>query len=301
MKPLNIDNGTEEQWLLRYSELEALVQKKDRWPRLDGYHHPLLFLWINKQVEKKERNQLQEKYVNLLNKLNFDWKKRRTVVPWDDHFKKLESIKTTTGGFSLNNTKYRSNQTFFYWIRNQKREIKRGVVPTDRYEKLKELGFVDHVLGGLQHPGIEDELGDGQNVGESDIVIKSTFSVDIDGMPTDMHHIDQNANNNNNVHPNGKPSFTKQQLDKEPWKYFVKKLEEFKMKFGHTNPPFSIQEYHDLAGWVHYMRSERKKNKKLSDDLVHILDSLGFDWNKEGSTPVKKTTKKSDKKPSKSS
>jgi len=75
--------------------------------------------------------------------------------------------------------------------------------------------------------------------------------------------------------------FTKQELDKTPWRYWLPKLEEYKAKFGHLNPPFSNGEHHDLACWIFYLRSQRKKGKPMPEQLVHNLDAIGFDWHQE--------------------
>ncbi|PRP82953.1 helicase [Planoprotostelium fungivorum] len=318
-----IDNNSEENWMKIYSELEALYARKRRLPRLDYYHHPHLYLWINKQVkesqqldshakvERRERGELEERFAQMLTNLGFDWRKRRTLISWEEHYKKLTKVKEETGGFSLSNTKYHKNQTFFYWIRNQKRELKRGVVPVDRLEKLREIGFVDWVMSKLPS-ATEEELV------RSEEEVKLTPWEGLT-VPTENNHtdndplrmtVDLDSLAPDLVEASMMPQiparkFTKQELDKTPWRwrlicffterdrYWIPKLEEYKAKFGHLNPPFTNGEHHDLACWVYYLRAARKKNKPMPEHLIHQLDSMGFDWQLQETAQA--TTKKTKK------
>jgi len=273
---VGVEGGVEDVWTRHFLELDELTKRKKKFPRLDYYHHPHLFLWVNKQVEHREKGLLTDKQIELLSKCGFDWKKRRTILTWDEHFKKLKKVKDQTGSFSLSNTKYKNNPTFFYWIRNQKREIKRGVVPHYRLEKFREIGFVDFVLhkNGTNGDGMGMD-GDHHHHHHHHHHDKKEFSLEPDDPSTEY---DQ-------------PKFTKQQLDKTPWKYWIPKLIEFKNKFGHTDPPFTNGEWHDLACWVYYLRSQRKKHRQLPDELVQQLEGMHFDWNKE-TAPTRKNYKR---------
>ena len=62
-----------------------------------------------------------------------------------------------------------------------------------------------------------------------------------------------------------------------PWKQRINDLKLFKKEYGHCNVPQKYQPNPALGHWVAKMR-QRKKRGKLAEDIILILDGLGFVW-----------------------
>ncbi|MFA6236247.1 MAG: helicase associated domain-containing protein [Bacteriovorax sp.] len=59
------------------------------------------------------------------------------------------------------------------------------------------------------------------------------------------------------------------------WENNFQKLQNFKIKNGHCNVPFSFQEDPSLASWV---RKQRAHRRKLAKEHKEKLNQLGFSW-----------------------
>ncbi|MBK1877594.1 helicase associated domain-containing protein [Pelagicoccus mobilis] len=62
------------------------------------------------------------------------------------------------------------------------------------------------------------------------------------------------------------------------WDEMFEALRTFKEEHGHCNVPQNWKEDKQLGKWVNHRRGDYKLGK-LTDDMIHKLESIGFVWN----------------------
>lgn len=65
----------------------------------------------------------------------------------------------------------------------------------------------------------------------------------------------------------------------EQWMKHYNELKEFYTHFGHTNVTRTTDEFKSLGNWVAEQRRKKRRNK-LSDQQIHLLDQLKFEWDR---------------------
>lgn len=89
--------------------------------------------------------------------------------------------------------------------------------------------------------------------------------------------------------------FTWKIPDRIIWEDFYDRLLFFSNKMGHCDVPHHYPEDKELAKWVVKQRNEfqlyqASKKSILRPEYVHMLDEIGFDWQKKGSLSLSRKT-----------
>ena len=97
-------------------------------------------IWLNFQRKIFRRGKLPEDRVQKLKELGLELDPRIVVRPWDENYETL--CKAINNGVKVTQKTVYEGIKIGSWVTTQRRLFKRGELPEDRIQKLKELGVV---------------------------------------------------------------------------------------------------------------------------------------------------------------
>jgi len=293
-------------WERKISELKAYKSKTGHTnvPRNFSLNLALGDFVFN-QREAKKNDMLSNPKIKELNELGFSWlkpvrppKKASHASNWEGNFLALQAYMTKHGHDDFGRTMESTSKTG-RWVHRQRVAYKAGNLDQEKIDKLKSVGFTFD-QGNLKSdakPWTEqyEELKQYKEANGDCCVPpqyepnpslyywlgtqRSTFKK---GKMSDerialLKELDFNFSTkprtrNTATLKDGKKPF----LDESEWQKMYKEMEVVKEKTGKAD---AHQRSGPLGTWVHYNRFYRK-NGKLPEEKIALLDKLGFVWNK---------------------
>ena len=290
-------------WERRLSELKAYKEKTGTTnvPKKFSLNIGLGEFVFNQRMANKDKN-LSEEKIKALEELGFDFTVRQTKkgkekkTIWESRFDDLEEYKDKCGDLNIPND-YQPNPALSGWLRRQKKYHREGVLKSEKYERLKALGFnfggpkqerrpwneqykalveykAEH--GNLEVPvhyepnpslyywiGTQRQSYKQGKLSDERFAQLQKLEFDFAVKPRDR--------TKKNVTRHGNKPF----LDTEEWEKLFGELVEWKAKNGNCDVP---QRSGRLGSWVHYMRFYVQSGK-LSQEQIDRLNGVGFCWN----------------------
>ncbi|KAL7536840.1 LOW QUALITY PROTEIN: hypothetical protein ACHAXR_007432 [Thalassiosira sp. AJA248-18] len=290
-------------WERRISELKAYKEKAGNTnvPRKFTLNFGLGDFVYNQRMAYLDKKLSDEK-IKSLEDLRFDWtvkpkkKGKKQPTNWDKRFEELVEYKEKHGNLNIPNG-YEPNPTLVSWSKRQRKYQREGAMKSEKYERLKTLGFD---FGGPKQEKkpwethyqalVEFRKENGHNdvpvVYEPNPQLyywigtqKQSFKKGklSDGRVALLQEIDfdftvkaPRMKKRKGTRGGNKPF-----LDPEEFEKLVGQLIEYKEKHGDVDVP---QRSGRLGSFVHYMRFYIKGGK-LSQDIIDRLTEIGFSWN----------------------
>ena len=106
--------------------------------------NPQLGRWVAMQRYRRRIGELQQEYIEQLDKLGFVWSP--TDIVWNQMFEKLLRFKKRKGHCDVPSV-WSEDPQLASWVANQRHRKKAGSLLPDRVKKLEDLGFVWAVYG----------------------------------------------------------------------------------------------------------------------------------------------------------
>jgi hypothetical protein len=113
-----------------------------------GYEaNPVLSNWVRQQRLKYKNNQLSPERIQKLNEIEFPWNGKEAIrleqyePQWMDRFHELLKYIEEHGN-ALVPCKYTENPQLGVWVVKQRQQYKNSELPSERIQKLSEIGFV---------------------------------------------------------------------------------------------------------------------------------------------------------------
>ena len=136
----NVSEWLEEQksanWMKNYEKLKSYYQKNGSADMMDIQGDADLKAWIAKQRHSYAQNWLKEKYILLLNDIDFVWKP--LSARWMKNFEKLKKFQQQYGHCTLDT---KQDLTLRSWTDRQRHRFKNGKLSEKRIELLNSINF----------------------------------------------------------------------------------------------------------------------------------------------------------------
>lgn len=294
---------TTDPWQRRLSELQAYKEKAGNTnvPKKFTLNLGLGDFVYNQRMAYKDKN-LSEEKIKGLEEMGFDWtlKSRKTgqkiKTNWEKRFEELVEFKSKHGNLNVPDAN-KANPLLDGWAKRQRKYKREGLMKTEKYERLKAVGFD---FGGPKQekkPWMKqyESLVEFRNEhGHNDVPVhytpnpplyywigtqkqaykKGKLAEDRVALMKEID-FDFSAKSRDRTPKKGTRGGNKPFLDPEEWERLVGKLEEYKEKHGDIDVP---QRAGRLGSFVHYMRFY-VKGGKLAQNHIDRLNELGFSWN----------------------
>ena len=128
-------------WQHRYEELKAFKEINGHCNVPKGRTENLqLGDWVCHQRRAWRKGELSEDRKKMLDEIGFAWKLQKSVSSkWQQHYEELKSFKEINGHFYVPQ-KYKENPALAEWVKNQRREWRRGTQGEVRKALLEQIG-----------------------------------------------------------------------------------------------------------------------------------------------------------------
>ena len=263
-------------WKRMFEKLKAFASKNGNCNVSDNKpEQHQLAIWVRVQRRKRRKGKLDEVKLEQLTALGFDWEVYEKN--WNEMFDELIEYFKIQGNCNVPQ-QWLANPRLAVWVMVQRRSKKSGQLSGARIQKLEEIGFE---WTQVNRPGWD-----------------ATFTQLQQFYKTHGHcAVPQHSSGNRKlgtwllVQRQAKrkgllPAERIQKLgtlgiDWQPheaaWEEKFGQLVEFKNKHDHCAVPTGWPKNKKLAIWVAVQRRQ-KKARKLSEDRIKKLDSIGFIW-----------------------
>lgn len=131
-------------WTERIEQLNEFFEENGNYniPK-DSNKYKTLVNWLRHQRSKQLKNKLTIEQLDFFKEINFsleDYFSNEESVFWDENLLRLQKLNEDTGSFYIasNDTEFGSTLN---WLRYQKSLYKQGLLPKDRIDKLKAIGY----------------------------------------------------------------------------------------------------------------------------------------------------------------
>ena len=280
-------------WRQRFSELEAYKQANGDCRVPSGWRqNAQLANWVAVQRRRYKQGKLTAMRVELLQSLGFDW----SVDPnserffdsstcelkephWNDMFEKLVDYKETHGNCRVPQ-RWRHDRRLADWVSNQRSHYHRGLISSDRVERLEQIGFEWDPVATRWEEMFQRLLEFQKLNGHTNVPQRASQYAEL---ATWVRN--QRAAKERNRPIMGERAkrldeigFTWRLVEPEAWHRMLERLIEFKQLHGHCNVPQKGGKDKRLGKWVNTQRTHFKQGK-LKPERVQQLEAVGFVWN----------------------
>lgn len=145
LNELNFEWGPDEQWLLRFKELEKYYKKfgTTNVPKGHKVNNFSLDSWVFWMRRLYRNGKASKEQIDLLEGIGFKWDDIKTQR-WNEMYEKLVEFKKEFGHCNVprnTNKKNTKNNELALWVSNQRRGYREGNLLDERINKLNEIGF----------------------------------------------------------------------------------------------------------------------------------------------------------------
>lgn len=245
--------------------------------------------WVSSQRSRKQRGQMSDKEVRLLDKLGITWK-YRDVGTWEDRLAEVAEFKMKNGHCKIPGN-YPENPKLGRFADNMRSQQHNGILSAERIAKLDELGFVWR-LGGtakdynavwMTH--FNELLRYKEKNGDCRVLVKCPENPQLGGWASQQRQ----DKNRGKLHPRREELLNsvdfywgfKHDLggiqSRGGWSMRYGQLVEFKKANGHCDVPYNHSQNRQLGGWVSRQRFNQKRGR-LTPERRRLLNEIGFVW-----------------------
>ena len=249
-----------------------------------------------------------------------DWDPR--VSTWDRNFEKLQEFKAKHGHLKVPYKVDKENDSTIYklgqWM-NRQRELYRMInsnekktmeenvdtssLTMERIDKLNSIEFDWNPLDTLWNIRYEEMKAFKKENGHCNVPIDYPSNPSL-GIWTSLqrkyyHNMKEQVTNetmymtSERIQKLEKIGFAFRYADMK-WEYQYNELIQYQAKHGDCNVPRIYPPNSKLGNWVHWQRRqykylEAKKKSSMTEERIHKLEQLGFQWSTQSKSKTKKT------------
>jgi superfamily II DNA or RNA helicase len=142
LNELNFEWGSDEQWLLRFKDLEKYYKEfgtsnVPKRYKVNNFNLGDWAVWVRDLYRKGQLSKLQ---IDLLEGIEFKWDIR--LHRWDEMYEQLLEFKKEHGHCNVSKTAHKEdNYKLGLWVDYQRRFNKQGKLSEERIKKLMEIGY----------------------------------------------------------------------------------------------------------------------------------------------------------------
>lgn len=143
LNELSFEWGEEEQWLLRFKELENYYREFGTTNVSKGYivNDFGLDSWVFKMRRDYFGGKLSKKQIDLLESIEFSWDDIKTQR-WNNMYDELVEFKVQFGHCDVRrNSRKKNDSPLPLWVANQRKFYREGKLTDERIKRLNEIGF----------------------------------------------------------------------------------------------------------------------------------------------------------------
>ena len=260
----------EKSWDERYEDLKEFKKEHGHCnvPLRDS-NDSSLGTWVSNQRRLKKNRELSNERITLLNQIDFCWDTVDAL--WEMRFSEIKEFLYIHG--HCNAPKLDKDfPNLHTWIGSQRTNKRRGILSSERIQRLNELGF-------LWKPNLEkwDSFF-------SKLVSFKKEHGHCDVRKSHEASLHQWVTSQRNAKKRGTLSIDRCEklnsigfiwaLNDDLWSRRYAELEDFSKIHGHCNVPTRNG---DLGKWVSHQRN-RKKSGNITPEQETLLKSIGFNW-----------------------
>ncbi len=227
--------------------------------------------WCKTQRISHKNGKLSQERIDLLNSIGFDWDPLETE--WQNNFSQLQKFKKEYGHASPSRYDKGFN-SLGRWCRTQREKYKNGKLSQERIDLLNSIGFDWDPLETEWQRSFEELKEFTKENGHS----SPNFDTQIGRWcSTQRKNFKKRILSQERIDLLNSIGFDWNPFETE-WQKNFSKLQKFKKKYGHANPPSSKnQEFYSLGRWCIHQRVKHREGK-LPSEKFNQLDSIGFNW-----------------------
>ena len=233
-----------------------------------------LSTWVHNMRRAKKKGILSEKYVQRLDAICFEWEPYKEN--WESMFNSLDEYRKIYGHC---NVPYRwsYNPQLGFWVSRQRKAKKLGKLSEDRIERLNKSRFIWDKFDAYWEE-MFTALGNYKNsYGDCNVPRNWPNNPQLAAWVSNQRNEMRRGNlNEERTRRLEKIGFVWEPVESS-WENMFAMLVEYNKSHGNCNVPQNWQENPQLAEWVSKKRLS-KKNGKLSDEQILLLNQIGFLW-----------------------
>ncbi|PZT57452.1 Helicase associated domain protein [Paenibacillus silvae] len=237
-----------------------------------------LYNWINGQRKAYFKGLLSNDKIEKLNSVNFIWDKLEHN--WSKTYGLLVDYYKLNGHSNMPKSYFVEGVDISQWVKNQRRNIKKGLLTTEKINKLKEVGVkIDH-FGSLWSRAYEmlcQYYNENNHSNVPHDYKREGFSL---GAWVNRQRINYKNGNisSKQVDKLQNVDFVFEALADEKWQSIYQILIEYKRINDNCNvPALAVFCNIKLGKWVGYQRDSYKKGK-MTQERIDKLNAIGFQW-----------------------
>ena len=237
---------------------------------------PQLGKWVISQRQAQKNTKMSVEHVSLLDSIGFDW-----GVPqrdWDKMYQQLIMYKRKHGDTKVPR-RYDQDPQLGEWVSTQRMTYKKKKMPGERASLLNSVGF-DWEARSSSWEEMYQRLVAYKIKHNGDTKVPQKYQQD--------PQLGEWVFNQRRAYRNTKMSTERASLlnsidfdwgvpQKEGWNEMFLRLIAYQSVHSDTKVPVKYAEDPQLGRWVSKQRAVYKK-KKMLDERVNLLNSIGFDW-----------------------
>ena len=242
-----------------------------------------LGMWLYTQRSLYNQHKLSQEYINKLNELEIDWKRKKRIS-LDEYFKLLEEYKKEYGNIDVPRDYKIDDINLGIWLQSQRKLYRKNKLSEKLIERFNKMGVKWNIKNNLSWDYYYNLLVEyKEKYGNTDL--PQDYKVDdiLLGAWLSRQRIAYYGNSNRRI--------TEEQINKlnelgidwgesydSRWKKQYDLLVEYKKEYGNIDVPY-YYEVHDvkLGSWLNTQRTFYSKNK-LSKERIDALNELGINW-----------------------
>ncbi len=253
----------EETWFEKYKVIKEYYRKNGHAniPNKDT----VLSDWIALQRKYYKNNKLSQKYIQLLEDINFCWDPLEES--WQAKYQELKEFAEKYGHTNPSDNFQQLN----LWVTNQRTNYRKNQLSKERIELLEDLNFIWDFLEESWQAKYQELKEFAEKYGHTNL--NANQSSLGRWVSQQRNKYTKNKLSKERIILLEKIKLT-WDADDERWQAKYQELKEFAKKHGHANP---IDKYPSIGNWVSLQRRKYKKNK-LSAKYIQLLEDINICW-----------------------
>ncbi len=211
---------------------------------------------------------------SILTKEAIDWDPIHNS--WEQRFLEMLRYKRKYGNCEIPHI-FPENPSLGHWVSNQKQRYRIGKLSKDRIKRLNEIGFTWRVHSTYDFDGYVEQLLEYEQI---------YGHMNVSQLDTKYRKLGRWLNNQRTKKSRGTlPQAQEDRLNEigivwnvieARWAQRLDELSEFHKQYGHFDIPTDYREYPKLYDW-----SRKLRRRKPTQERLQMLQSIGYDWDKE--------------------
>lgn len=253
----------EQEWQDKYQELKQYA--KDNGNTLVPAKHPILGTWVNRQRNDKRNSKLSDEHIRLLDVIRFIWNAREQ--DWQDRYKELKQYFKENGNALVP----ARHPTLGTWVAKQRRNKKIGKLPEEYIQRLDSIGFIWDILEQEWQENyyeLKQYINDNGNA-----LVPAKYPILGNWVSHQRQKKKSGKLSNEQIQLLDAVGFVWDPLEKE-WQNNYHEIKQYVNDNGNA----LVSQNHPILGkWIQTQRRD-KKNGRLSEEHIQLLNEIGFIW-----------------------